>query len=276
MLENRFKTLLGELLAEFFGTFVFLICGLGSIAQFTIYNTGSLDTIAWAWGLAAALSIYIAGGISGAHLNPAVTLALAIRRGFPCRKIIPYMSVQTLAALLAAALIRWEYSEALNSFDPDRSKTLTVFATQAQDFVSNTGALRNQIIATALLTLMIAALIDARNKPPLANLAPLLLGLSVTVGIMTLAVNGGYAINPARDFGPRLLAWISGWDSAFTAHDHFWWVPIVGPLIGGPLGIALYDLFIGRLLPWQGNIDAGRTVKDPDAKAVVDEPSIRH
>ncbi|MXP21438.1 MIP family channel protein [Gordonia sp. HNM0687] len=266
------RTLRGELTAEFFGTFIFLVCGLGAIAQLTIYDTGSLETVAWAWGLAVAFAIYISGGISGAHLNPAVTLAFACRRGFPWRKVLPYITVQTLAAFFAAALIRWEYSEAISQFDPDRTKGLTIFTTQAQDFVSNGGALRNQIIATALLLIIIAALIDARNAPPMANLAPLLIGLSVTVGIMVLAVNGGYAINPARDFGPRLLAWLCGYSDAFTAHQSFWWVPIAGPLIGGPLGILIYDAVIGRLLPW-ATPEIGRNVQNPDTHEVIETAS---
>jgi glycerol uptake facilitator protein len=128
--------------------------------------------------------------------------------------------------------------------------------------------LRDQIIGTAVLVMLVFAIIDARNTAPQANLAPFIIGL-VVVGIgMTLGANAGYAINPARDLGPRLAAWVSGWHSPFADQrgDFYAWVPIVGPLIGGPLGALIYDTFIGGFLPAEEQ-EVGRVPEPaPDAR----------
>ncbi len=99
--------------------------------------------------------------------------------------------------------------------------------------------------------LLVFAIIDTRNLAPAGNMAPLFIGLAV-VGIgMAIGAAAGYAINPARDLGPRLAAWVSGWGGAFNDQrgNFYAWVPIIGPFIGGVLGAYIYDLFIGRFLP---------------------------
>src|SRR3712207_5002833 len=112
---------LGELCAEFLGTMILILFGVGVVAQVVTAPDGSLgdhDSIAWAWGLGVTLGVYVAARISGAHLNPAVTIALAVFRGFPWRKVAPYSLAQTLGAFVAALLVRWNYSEVIADFDP--------------------------------------------------------------------------------------------------------------------------------------------------------------
>ena len=154
------------------------------------------------------LGIYVAGRVSGAHLNPAVTIAFAALRGFPWRKVAPYVLAQTAGAFIAALIVRWDYTEVLAKFVPGHTiKSQFIFSTlpgNGSSPVSDWGAFRDQIIGTAILLFLIFAITDARNTSPLANLAPLIIGLLV-VGIgMAFGTDAGYAINPARDFGPRL------------------------------------------------------------------------
>lgn len=248
----RAPGLLGELAAEFAGTAILILFGVGVVAQVNAGGTGEFDSIAWAWGLGVALGIYVAGRISGAHLNPAVTLALAVFKGFSWRKVMPYALAQTAGAFVAALIIRWNYSEVLQRFDPGlTSKSQGVFSTLPGAGITEWGALRDQIIGTAILLFVIFAVTDARNSLPGANLAPLIVGLIVVAIGMAFAVNAGYAINPARDFGPRLASFLTGYETAFldpSGYPYFW-VPIVGPLAGGVIGAGLYGLFVGRFLP---------------------------
>jgi glycerol uptake facilitator protein len=247
--------LAGELAAEFAGTMILILFGVGVVAQVAGGGIGDHDSIAWAWGLGVMLGIYVAGRISGAHLNPAVTIALAVFKGFEWRKVAPYSLAQFLGAFVAALLVRWNYTEVLHAADPGLTvKTQGVFSTLPGNGtlpVSEWGALRDQVIGTAILLFLILAITDAAGTPPAANLAPFVIGLLI-VGIgMAWGTNAGYAINPARDFGPRLASFFTGYGGAFrdqTGYLYFW-IPIVGPVVGGILGAGLYQGLIGRFLP---------------------------
>ncbi|MGW0337155.1 MIP/aquaporin family protein [Streptomyces sp. NPDC003011] len=253
--------LIGELSAEFTGTMILILFGCGVVAQvvaggaLTDGGLGDHDSITWAWGLGVVLGVYVAARISGAHLNPAVTLALAAFKGFPWRKVLPYALAQTAGAFVAALLVRWNYSEVLAKADPNHTdKTEIVFSTLPGNGglpISQLGALRDQIIGTALLVLLIFAVTDLLNTPPGANLAPFIVGLIVVAIGMGWGTNAGYAINPARDLGPRVAAFLTGYGGAWRDQygDLYFWVPIVGPLIGGLVGALLYRLLISRFLP---------------------------
>ena len=250
------KTLLGECSAELAGTFILILFGCGVVAQVVAGGIGNHDSIAWAWGLGVTLGVYTAGRMTGAHLNPAVTIALATFRGFSWRKVLPYSASQFLGAFLAALVVRWNYTEALHKVDPGLTiKTQGVFSTLpgngADIGVHMWGGFRDQIIGTAILMFLILAIVDLRNTSPGANLAPFIVGL-VVVGIgMAWGTNAGYAINPARDFGPRLASFFTGYGGAFKDQfgDVYFWVPIVAPIIGALVGAFLYDLLVGRNLP---------------------------
>jgi glycerol uptake facilitator protein len=263
--------LLGELAAEFAGTMILILFGVGVVAQVVAGGIGNHDSIAWAWGLGVTLGVYVAARISGAHLNPAVTLALAAFKGFSWRKVLPYSLAQTAGAFVAALLVRWNYSEVLAKVDPGHTiKTQGVFSTLPGNGalpVGQWGGLRDQIIGTAILLFVILAVTDLRNSPPAANLAPVVIGLLV-VGIgMAWGTDAGYAINPARDFGPRLASFVTGYDTAFRDQygGLYFWVPIVGPLIGGLVGAGLYQVLIGRFLPTDALLEPGRLpAPEPD------------
>ena len=245
----------GEMAAEFFGTFILILFGTGVVAQVVAGGLGDHDSIAWAWGLGVTLGIYTAGRISGAHLNPAVTVALALFQNFPVRKIAPYITAQFLGAFLAALVVRWNYTEVIGKIDPGHTiKTQGIFSTLPGNGtlpVSAMGGFRDQIIGTAILVFLVFAITDARNSAPLANLAPLLIGLLVVAIGMAWGTDAGYAINPARDFGPRLATFLTGYDGAWRDQygGLYWWVPIAGPLIGEVVGGGLYKYALQRFLP---------------------------
>lgn len=263
----------GEMLAEVLGTFVLILLGCGSVAvavaglpmsgrQVAEFGAANWLIIIWGWGFGVVFGVYTAGGVSGAHINPAVTLAFAVRRGFPWHKVIPYWFAQVVGAFLAAALVFATYLPAINALNADaglaRSESLdtfAIFATFPAEYFAGGwwGPLLDQIVGTAILVGLICGLIDKRNMAPNANMAPFLIGMVVTVIGLTFGPNAGYAINPARDFGPRLWTWLAGWDEIALPGTYEWfswyfWIPIVGPLIGGVVGAVVYDLFVGQVL----------------------------
>ncbi|MEU1003874.1 MIP/aquaporin family protein [Streptomyces tibetensis] len=277
---RRRAGLVGECLAEFVGTFVLISFGCGVVAMTVAALPGSGRTegptifflsagdwllITWGWCMAVILGIYVAGGVSGAHINPAVTLAFAVRRKFPWVKVLPYWASQVLGALAGAALVYAVYHDAINAFDDafkgpkTNGKTLasfSIFATFPAPYFGGGiwGPLLDQIVGTAFLVMLVVAIIDLRNTAVKANLGPLVIGFVVAAIGMSYGANAGYAINPARDFGPRLFTWMAGWDglafpgSLAGAFSGYWWIPIVGPLVGGVIGVLVYDLFIGDVL----------------------------
>ena len=251
--------LVRELLAEFLGTFVLITFGVGVVAQTVLSANaaGSPLTINIAWGLAVTMGCYVAGGVTGAHLNPAVTLALAAHRRFPWHKVAPYAAAQIAGAFVASAVVFITYHEALDAFDSGMRQvtgplgTAGIWATYPQPFLTVIpGGLIDQIVGTALLVAVIFAITDSRNSPAPAGLAPVVVGLLVVLIGMTFGFNSGYAINPARDFGPRLFTAVAGWGmEVFRSGSGWWWVPIVGPSVGAIAGGWLYDVCVGKRFP---------------------------
>ena len=280
--KTKPHTLVGELAAEFAGTLVLILFGVGVVAQVVAAELGDHDSIAWAWGLGVVLGVYVAARISGAHLNPAVTVALAVFRGFSWAKVLPYSLAQTLGAFVAALLVRWNYSEVIAAIDPNHTiDTQGIFSTLPGNGtlpVGTWGAFRDQIIGTAILLFLILAVTDLRSSSPGANLAPWIIGLIVVAIGMAWGTNAGYAINPARDFGPRLMSFFTGYGDAWRDQngDIYFWVPIVGPIIGALIGALLYDLLIGRHLPvTDEDQEVGRTPEEPDEHRRHGAPSPR-
>lgn len=244
--------------AEFLGTLVLLGFGTAVVAQVVLSggSHGGYLSINVGWGLAVIMAIYVSAGPSGAHLNPAVTLALAYHRGFPWSKVVPYWLAQLGGAFAGAAVTFVTYRQAFDHFDggvrqvAGAQATAGIFATYPQPFLSLAGGMVDQVVGTAFLLILVFALGDARNFAPEPRLSPILVGLAVVLIGMTFGFNAGYAINPARDLGPRLFTWLGGWGAeVFRAGNGWWWVPIVGPLIGGVLGGSVYDAFIARRHP---------------------------
>jgi glycerol uptake facilitator protein len=298
---GRITGIWGELLSEFFGTFVLIAFGDGVVAvavaglpasgrtSSIFVASGDWLLITWGWAIAVAMAIWVAGGVSGAHINPAVTLAFAVRRKFAWAKVLPYWGAQIFGAFVGAALVWLVYVNAINAANfllrtpksgGQALATFSIFATFPAGYFRGGygGPLIDQIVGTAFLLIFVVALIDLRNTAVGSNLAPLAIGLAVAAIGMSFGPNAGYAINPARDFGPRLLAFFGGWGQValpgtyhalagpnFTA---YFWIPIVGPLIGAVIGILLYDLFIGDVLH-------ARLKKTEDVEGPIPESRLR-
>ncbi|MBM3728556.1 MAG: aquaporin family protein [Acidobacteria bacterium] len=251
------NNLMAELAAEFFGTLILILIGTGVVAMTVLFGTGvpgevvrgGYTNITLAWGAAVVMGIYVAGRVSGAHLNPAVTITLALFRDFPWSKVAPYSVAQVLGAFAGAALVYFNYQPAFLRMDPALETTAGVFATfpafPAQPFAG----FFDQVLGTAMLLFLIFAITDERNQLP-GNLQPVMVGLVVVAIGMSMGGMHGYAINPARDFGPRLWTVVAGFkNNGLTDGSGVFWVPIAGPILGGILGGGAYDLFIRRFLP---------------------------
>jgi glycerol uptake facilitator protein len=247
-----------ELLAEFVGTMIILLIGGGVCAMTVLFASGlqgeivlgGYTNLTLAWGLAVALGVYVSGKISGGHLNPAVTVALAFFRGFPWSKVLPYSLAQTAGAFVGAAAVFFNYRAAFESFDPMLEKTAGVFTTfPAFPNLPAVGWF-DQALGTAILLFLVFAVTDERNQPPAANLTPLIIGLIVVAIGMSFGKLHGYAINPARDLGPRFFITLAGFrNNGLTDGTLVFLVPLLAPLVGGIAGAGLYDLMIRRFLP---------------------------
>jgi glycerol uptake facilitator protein len=252
-MRNR---LVAELLAEFLGTMVLILFGAGVVATVVLFGkgvpgevaNGGTTNINICWGLGVTMGIYIAGKTTGAHLNPAVTLTLAVFRGFPWAKVAPYALAQTAGAFVAAGLVFLNYRPAFQKADPLLDHTAGVFSTFPSFPGDPAAGWIDQIIGTALLLLLILAITDEDNQWPGSNLTPVLVGAVVVAIGMAFGPMHGYAINPARDFGPRLFTLVAGFKN--TGFDNgVFWVPLLAPLMGGLLGGAVYDYAVKPCFP---------------------------
>ena len=256
-----------EAAAEFLGTFVLIVFGIGVVAQTVLSRgaNGSFLAINLGWGLAVMLGVYAAGGVSGAHLNPAVTIALAMRRGFPWSKVPAFVAAQMAGAFAASAVVFLTYYEAFTAFDGGTRQVLGplatagIFATYPQPFLTTIGGFVDQVVGTALLMATILAITDQRNNATPAWLTPIVVGgIVVAVGV-SFGFNAGYAINPARDLGPRLFTAVAGWGGeVFSAASAWWWVPVVAPCLGAMLGAVTYDVLITNNHP-PATVPVGQT-----------------
>jgi glycerol uptake facilitator protein len=278
------RTTWGELVAEFLGTLILIAFGDGvvamAVAALNQSGRGSTNfasaadwlVIVWGWGFAVAFAVYVAGGVSGAHINPAVTLALALRRGFEWRKVPSYWAAQVLGAFVGAALVYFNYRYAIASFEHAQKivrgtsnsvPTFSIFATFPAGYFDNWfGPFADQVIGTGFLVMFVLAVTDEYNAPVKSNLAPLVVGFIVVAIGISYGANAGYAINPARDFGPRMFAWLQGWKEIAMPGNYgnvntYFWIPIIGPLLGAAIGALLYDGLIRNVLQARGVVPEG-------------------
>lgn len=252
---SRFRANYQNFFSELLGVFTLILFGNGSVAQVVLAqgNNGSYQSISWGWGLGVMLGVYV-GGKSGAHLNPAVTFADCVFRKFPWRKFPSYMLAQTLGAMLAALIVYGNYKLAIDKFEGGRNirtvpgysnhSTAGIFCTYPAPFMTTTGQFFSEFVASAILMFCIYALRDDDNIGS-GNLTPLALffvifGIGACFGWET-----GYAINFARDFGPRLVSYMLGYGrEVWSAGNYYFWVPMVAPFFGTTFGAFLYDVFI--------------------------------
>jgi glycerol uptake facilitator protein len=262
------------LVGEFFGTFLLVFFGCGSVcaAVLTGAQTGIFQ-VAIVWGLGITTAIYLTGSLSGAHLNPSVTLAMAVWGEFPARRVVPYIAVQLGAAFISAAVLYVIYAGALHVFEqknglvrgtPGSELSAKVFGeyfpppsarvpanappsarlpeSSIDALVTPASAFAIEVIGTAVLLLVIFCCTDERNLNRPQILTAATIGLTVTLLISLLGPLTMACFNPARDLGPRLFSAAAGWGSVpFTANGSGWWtVYILAPILGGQVGGAIY------------------------------------
>lgn len=265
----RYRQGLRAYAAEFAGVMMIIIFGDGVVCQVVLSsNTGVASSpkgeylsISFGWAIGVAVGVWVAAGISGAHLNPAVTLALATFRGFSWKKVPGYCFAQLMGALVGAGIVYANYIHAIDIVEGGRHirtlKTAGLFSTYALDYMTNVSCFFSEFMASAILLIAVFAFIDKGNHAAPAGLLPLplfilILGIGACLGMET-----GYAINPARDLGPRILTGMVGYGAApFTFRNHYWlWCPVIAPVCGALFGAFLYDLFLydgkdNRIYKW--------------------------
>jgi glycerol uptake facilitator protein len=251
-------------IGELVGTFLLVFFGCGSVA--TAVTTGAqvgVFQVAIVWGLGIASAIYLTASLSGAHLNPAVTLAMAVFRDFPKSRVLPYVSAQMIGAFLASAVLYLIFASPLESFEkknsitrgnPGSEASAKVFGEYfpnpgpqgldeaAHSLMPHSSAFAAEVIGTAILLLVIFSVTDSKNESRPQILTALTIGLTVTciislIGPLTMA-----GLNPARDLAPRIFSSLVGWGSIpFTANGIGWLsVYIIAPILGGLLGGFIY------------------------------------
>ncbi|XP_056599750.1 aquaporin-9b isoform X1 [Triplophysa dalaica] len=261
-----------EFLAELLGTFVLILFGCGSVAQ-TVLSRGAKGenlTIHFGFTLGVMLAVYIAGGVSGGHVNPAVSLAMTVLGKLPIIKFPVYVAAQFLGAFLGSSAVFCLYYDAFTDFSggnltvTGENATAGIFASYPRENLPLFNGFIDQVIGAGALVLCILAIVDQRNIGAPRGLEPLVIGLSIMAIAVSMSLNCGYPINPARDLGPRLFTAMAGWGKeVFSAGDGWWWVPVIGPMVGGVVGAMIYYLMIELHHPEpEKNFEDDRSLKD--------------
>lgn len=260
------QSIFQEMIAEGIGTFILVLFGVGSVAV-SVWTGGlSLWPVALMFALGVTFGVYVSGKISGGHINPAVTLTLAVFTGFPWAKVAPYIIAQLVGAMLAATAIYGFYSGILANFEDgaglirgEAGSQLSAmgFGTYAPNpaFIGTTAEAFAQVshakwflseaFTTAILVFGVLFLTDKHNTAaPSAQLAPFFIGLLVAALVAYEAPISMTAMNPARDLGPRIMSFFFGWgEMAFPGPRGGWWIPTVSTIVGGLIAGAFYRGF---------------------------------
>ena len=242
-------------LAELIGTMILVLLGDGVVANVVLKGTKGNNSgwivITMGWGVAVTIAVYSVGRISGAHLNPAVTIALAAIGSFPWADVPAYLAAQMIGAFLGAVLVWLSYLPHWRLHD-DPNGTLGVFAT-APAIASPAANFITEFIGTAMLLfgiLAIAANAQTLVRPNDVDLSavfshglqPLLVGVLILGIGLSLGGSTGYAINPARDLGPRIAHAVLPIPGRRDSDWSYAWIPVVAPILGGMAGAGLYSL----------------------------------
>ncbi|XP_057687417.1 aquaporin-9b [Corythoichthys intestinalis] len=247
------RDILKEFLAEFLGIFVLIFFGCGSVAQ-AVLSKGTLGeplTIHLGFTLGLMMAAYIAGGVSGAHVNPAVTLAMVMLGKTSWKKFPVYVAAQFLGAFAGACCVYMVNYDALMEFSngefivTGENATAGIFASYPAKHLSTLNGFLDQVAGSAALILCILAITDSQNIGAPKGMEPLCIGVIILAIGVSMGLNCGYPINPARDLSPRLFTAVAGWGGdVFRAGGCWWWIPVFGPMVGGAVGAAIYFLFI--------------------------------
>ncbi|XP_028814133.1 aquaporin-9a [Denticeps clupeoides] len=242
-----------EFLAEFLGTFVLVLFGCGAVAQ-TVLSRNTLGeslTIHIGFTIGLTMGVYVSGGVSGGHLNPAVSLAMVILGKLKIYKFPIYVIAQFMGAFAGAAAVFGLYYDAFMDFTSGIlsvtgiNATGHIFASYPGRHLSVLNGFIDQVIGTGMLVLCILAITDGHNIGAPKGVEPLAIGLVLMAISVSMGLNCGYPLNPARDLGPRLFTAVAGWGmEVFSTANNWWWIPVAGPLVGGVAGAVIYFLFV--------------------------------
>uniref|UniRef100_A0A3B4UZQ4 Aquaporin-3 n=1 Tax=Seriola dumerili TaxID=41447 RepID=A0A3B4UZQ4_SERDU len=250
------NVLLRQALAECLGTLILVMFGCGAVAQLVLSggSHGMFLTVNFAFGFAATLGILVCGQVSGGHLNPAVTFALCLLGRERWRKFPMYFLFQTIGAFFGAAIIFGMYYA-----------TAGIFATYPGKHLTIVNGFFDQIIGTAALIVCILAIVDPYNNPIPQGLEAFTVGFVVLVIGLSMGFNSGYAVNPARDLGPRIFTSMAGWGSeVFTVRNGWFLVPIFAPFLGTFIGVIIYQLMVGFHV--EGEIRDKKTLEEENVR----------
>ncbi|XP_052032223.1 aquaporin-7 [Apodemus sylvaticus] len=251
------RTMVREFLAEFLSTYVMMVFGLGSVAHMVLgEKLGSYLGVNLGFGFGVTMGIHVAGGISGAHMNAAVTFTNCALGRMAWKKFPVYVLGQFLGSFSAAATTYLIFYGAINHFAGGNllvtgsKSTANIFATYLPEHMTLWRGFLDEAFVTGMLQLCIFAITDKKNSPALQGTEPLVIGILVAALGISLGMNSGYAINPSRDLPPRFFTFIAGWGKqVFRAGNNWWWVPVVAPLLGSYLGGIVYLCLIHPGVP---------------------------
>ncbi|XP_060767684.1 aquaporin-9b [Neoarius graeffei] len=242
-----------EFLAEILGTFLLVVFGCGSVAQVVLSRGSAGEPLSIHFGFTTGLmlAVYVSGGVSGGHVNPAVSLAMVILGKCSIKKFPVYVVAQFIGAFAGSCIVFGLYYDAFMAYSNGQllvtgeNATAGIFASYPAKHLSNVNGFFDQVIGTAALVLGILAIVDKKNIGAPKGMEPLLIGFTILGVAVTMGFNCGYPINPARDLGPRLFTAAAGWGvEVFRAGNYWWWIPVVGPMVGGVLGAMIYYMMI--------------------------------
>ncbi|OZJ03224.1 hypothetical protein BZG36_03447 [Bifiguratus adelaidae] len=247
--------------AECFAVMIYVTFGCGSVAQFLLGGGiyGSWLNVALAFGLAIAFAVYLCAPISGGHTNPAITVTMAIFRGFPWRRVPGYIISQIIGGFIGACLVYAAFYDTINMFDGGvrqivgKQATSTIWCNLPAPGITTGWSFWTEFLANAAFTLVVFVLVDENNPLVSPQTAPIMIGLSITTTVLGLAQQG-VALNPARDLGPRIFVAIVYGPEIFQLGNHFFWIPMVAPFFGCITSAFIYDmLFYVHPQPQQGS-----------------------
>ncbi|KAF8334403.1 aquaporin-like protein [Amanita rubescens] len=254
----KYRQIIREGAAEFLGVMILIIFGTGVVCQITLSANPNISpspkgdylSLNFGWACGAALGVWCSFGITGGHINPAVTIAFAAWREFPWKKVPYYIFCQLMGGFVGAAIIYGNYYHAINIYEggPEIRTLATagLFSTYALDYVPSASCFFSEFLGTAMLLVVVMATVDKQNAAPPGNLFPLVIFLVILAIGTALGMETGYGLNPARDLGPRLLTSMVGYGrQVYTFRNQYWlWCPVIAPFLGAQFGAGFYDIFL--------------------------------
>ncbi|THH05163.1 hypothetical protein EW145_g5003 [Phellinidium pouzarii] len=286
---SRLRHIIREPAAEFIGTMILVLFGTAGNAQGVLFNNpnvssspaGDWMSVALGWGLGIDMvsgigfGALVSGSTSGGHINPAISIALATFRGFPWKKVPIFIIAQLFGGIVGAAITYANYFHAISLFEGGPSirtvpGTASLFGAYAAPYLSDVSAFWDEFLGTFILLIVLLSVTDKRNGPGVAGFTPLALFFTLFGIGMTFGAQTGFAVNPARDLGPRIFTAMAGYGrGVFNFRHQYWlWCGVLAPILGALVATFLYDLFMytgsESLLNRPNEASRSRNMRSPD------------